>query len=117
MNRIARSLALVLATGTLMSVSPAPAQPEFSSELLALLDPTAAVTNLCGGENGSGSMRAKLAVAAAVVQQNVLAAAPLFDGLGNVHFAITTSSPLAQRYFDQGLGFAYGFNHAGAIAA
>jgi hypothetical protein len=28
---------------------------------------------------------------------------------------ITTTSPLAQRYFDQGIGFYHGFNHAEAI--
>jgi len=26
---------------------------------------------------------------------------PLFDGLGNLHFPITTTSEEAQRYFDQ----------------
>ena len=114
---IVRPLTLVIATSAIMSVSPAPAQPEFSPELLAALDPTAAVTSLCGGKDGGQAMRAKLAIAAAVVQQNEIAAAPLYDGLGKVHFPITTSNPLAQRYFDQGLGFAYGFNHAGAIAA
>ncbi|MGH6705997.1 MAG: tetratricopeptide repeat protein, partial [Sphingomicrobium sp.] len=41
----------------------------------------------------------------------------LYDGLGKVHFPISTKSPEAQRYFDQGLGFAYGFNHAAAIAS
>jgi tetratricopeptide (TPR) repeat protein len=41
--------------------------------------------------------------------------APLFDDLGNYRHAITTKSPLAQRYFDQGLTLAYGFNHAEAI--
>lgn len=117
MEGIARPLALVLAAGTLMTVSPAPAEPEFSPELLVLLDPTAAVTNLCGGKNGASSMRAMLATAAAVVQQNEVTAAPLYDGLGKVHLPITTSNPLVQRYFNQGLSFAYGFNHAGAIAA
>src|SRR5215208_4071875 len=117
MKAIARPLVFVLAAGTAMSVSPAPAQPEFSPELLALLDPTTAVTNLCGGTNGASSMRAMLSVSAAVVQQSPVAPAPLYEGLGKVHFPITTSNPLAQRYFDQGLGFAYGFNHAAAIAA
>ena len=117
MDGIIRPLTLVLAAGALTSVSPAPAEPEFSPELLALLSPTAAVSNLCGGKNGAGSMRAMLAVSAAVVQQNEVAAVPLYDGLGKVHFPITTSNPLAQRYFNQGLSFAYGFNHAGAIAA
>ena len=40
--------------------------------------------------------------------------APLFDDLGKHHVAITTKSELAQRYFDQGLILAYGFNHAEA---
>ncbi len=40
---------------------------------------------------------------------------PLYDDLGSYHHAITTSSPQAQRYFDQGLTQAYAFNHAEAI--
>jgi tetratricopeptide (TPR) repeat protein len=56
-------------------------------------------------------------VSAAVVQAAGETALRLVDGLGKVHFPITTATPEAQRYFDQGLGFAYGFNHAAAIAA
>jgi tetratricopeptide (TPR) repeat protein len=44
-------------------------------------------------------------------------AIPLFDNLGNHHYAITTGVPQAQRYFDQGLRLYYGFNHAEAIRA
>lgn len=40
--------------------------------------------------------------------------APLLKGLEGVHFSITTQNPEAQRYFDQGLMLAYGFNHAEA---
>ena len=40
---------------------------------------------------------------------------PLFDGLGNHTFKVTTASPEAQRYFDQGLRFLFGFNHGAAI--
>ena len=40
------------------------------------------------------------------------AGAPLFDGMGSHHHAITTSDPDAQRYFDQGLVIDFGFNHA-----
>jgi tetratricopeptide (TPR) repeat protein len=36
---------------------------------------------------------------------------PLYAGLGPVHHPVTTASPLAQKYFDQGLAFTYGFNH------
>ena len=40
--------------------------------------------------------------------------APLFDDLGNHRHPISTKSPEAQRYFDQGLVLAWGFNHAEA---
>ncbi|MGH8001281.1 MAG: tetratricopeptide repeat protein [Brasilonema sp.] len=40
--------------------------------------------------------------------------APLFNNLGNYHHPISTNSKLAQRFFDQGLILAYGFNHAEA---
>lgn len=43
------------------------------------------------------------------------AGAPLFTDLGDFHRGITTDSPLAQKYFDQGLVLAYGFNHAEAL--
>lgn len=36
---------------------------------------------------------------------------PLWEGLGSGTHTITTTDPLAQRYFDQGLRLAYGFNH------
>jgi tetratricopeptide (TPR) repeat protein len=42
-------------------------------------------------------------------------AAPLFAGLGNHQHPVTTTSKLAQRYFDQGLTLCYAFNHAEAI--
>jgi hypothetical protein len=38
---------------------------------------------------------------------------PLFDDLGRHHYAITTATPLAQRYFDQGLRLYYP-DHPGA---
>ncbi len=43
------------------------------------------------------------------------AGAPLFDGMGDYHRAISTASAGAQRYFDQGMVLAFGFNHAEAI--
>jgi tetratricopeptide (TPR) repeat protein len=41
--------------------------------------------------------------------------APLFTGLGNLEHRVTTNSELAQKYFNQGLTFAYGFNHEEAF--
>jgi tetratricopeptide (TPR) repeat protein len=45
---------------------------------------------------------------------NASSDAPLYNDLGVVSVPITTKDPLAQRYFDQGLRLAYGFNHAEA---
>ena len=42
---------------------------------------------------------------------------PLWDGLGGVTYKITTSSELAQSYFNQGLRLAYAFNHSEAQRA
>jgi tetratricopeptide (TPR) repeat protein len=42
---------------------------------------------------------------------------PLYDGLGALSYGITTASPEAQAYFDQGLRLAYAFNHAEAQRA
>jgi tetratricopeptide (TPR) repeat protein len=48
---------------------------------------------------------------------NLPAQVPLFDDLGHHHLAVTTATPRAQQYFDQGLRLTWGFNHAEAIAA
>ena len=42
-------------------------------------------------------------------------AARLLEGMGSLHHAISTSSPEAQRYFDQGLTLVYAFNHDEAV--
>lgn len=55
-----------------------------------------------------------IAVASASQAQADVGRAPLFEGLGDHHHAVTTDSELAQRYFDQGLVLAFGFNHAEA---
>ncbi len=40
--------------------------------------------------------------------------APVFEGLGNYHYKVTTGSSKAQKYFDQGLTLLYAFNHGEA---
>src|SRR5262249_27493900 len=37
------------------------------------------------------------------------------DGLGNLHHKVSTTSPEAQRFFDQGLSLVYAFNHDEAV--
>jgi hypothetical protein len=40
---------------------------------------------------------------------------PLFANLGTLHHPMTTSSSLAQQYFDQELRLVFAFNHEEAI--
>src|SRR5262245_29657851 len=40
---------------------------------------------------------------------------PLIAGMGNHHHAISTTSPDAQRYFDQGFNLVFRFNHEEAV--
>ena len=42
---------------------------------------------------------------------------PLYDGLGSYTRKISTKSGEAQKYFDQGINFYYGFNHSAALRA
>jgi pimeloyl-ACP methyl ester carboxylesterase len=43
--------------------------------------------------------------------------APELTGLGTLHVPISTSTPQAQRFFDQGIRLLYAFNHAESIRA
>ncbi|WP_300973530.1 tetratricopeptide repeat protein [Sphingomonas sp. LHG3406-1] len=103
MKQHIRALVLALAACTLVGAE-APAPP-----------PSHAAH--AGGFHRGHSMRAMLSLSAAAVQLSPSATIRLHDGMGGVGFPITTASPDAQRYFDQGLAFAYGFNHAAAIAS
>jgi hypothetical protein len=42
---------------------------------------------------------------------------PLLEGLSGHSMSITTRSPVAQKYFDQGLRLSYAFNHPEAVRA
>ena len=51
-------------------------------------------------------------IAAALAAQEV----PVLEkGVGNVHYAVSTKSANAQKFFDQGMAYLYGFNHEAAI--
>ena len=83
-----------------------------------LFDPAYLARSTCGltGSKKKG-LPFVLAAAAAAKQMPVAedeAEPPLWENLGSLSFPVTTSSALAQTYFDQGLRFAYGFNHAEA---
>src|SRR5688572_27317475 len=43
--------------------------------------------------------------------------APELNGLGTLHFPVTTSDPAAQRFIDQGVKLLYAFNHTESLRA
>src|SRR6202045_2185027 len=55
-----------------------------------------------------------LVIASACAQS---APEPFFEGLGSYTRKVSTDSPEAQKYFNQGLNFLFGFNHGAAIRA
>jgi hypothetical protein len=86
----------------------------------ALLDPGYVASGACGlGAKRSAAfkpMQVALATYPTAVQDDG-AGPPLWEGLGDLSFAITTQEPLAQKYFDQGLRLTFAFNHAEAWRA
>lgn len=69
---------------------------------------TLSLTHSPGLQAHSDSTAAQLAA------QTESPRAPLFDNLGGFQFPVSTDNPLVQRYVDQGMTLAYGFNHAEA---
>src|ERR1700752_1287756 len=62
------------------------------------------------------SGRSFVLAAIAVTTACVLAAKePVFEGFGSYSRMVTTKSPEARRYFNQGMAFLFGFNHGAAI--
>ncbi len=97
---------------------------------IAVLSLLAVLMSACGAdsntESGEANASAKASppidtteavVSSAHSELIARAQAPLLEGLGDFHHPITTTDPGAQRYFNQGMVMASGFNHAEAIRA
>jgi tetratricopeptide (TPR) repeat protein len=80
---------------TMILAAHTPPQPAIAHTPLTAANPTQTGTETAAKPSKSGTQ-------------------PLFKNLGNYQHRISTRNPLAQRYFNQGLIFAYGFNHAAA---
>jgi hypothetical protein len=75
----------------------------------------AALALACGSATTQGAAEKGAAAAEAPDLLEGAKAPDLLAGLGDHRRPITTASPEAQRYFDQGLALIYGFNHDAAI--
>jgi tetratricopeptide (TPR) repeat protein len=96
---------------------PAPAANE--TRAAELFDPAYLARGLCGarGKARTAFFKPKLLQVAARAGEAGGADPPLWNFLGELTYPVTTDSPMAQRYFDQGLRWSYAFNHPEAIRA
>lgn len=90
------------------------------SDLEILLDPRLIAQNQCGreGQRRSAFFKPSFQLALASAAQASTGNAdhvPLWPGLGERRYPVTTASADAQAYFDQGFALLYGFNHWEAI--
>ena len=85
-----------------------------------LLDPAAIAAGVCGRSDRHAATFKPMQLALASPVEALAgepADPPLWEGLGDLSYPITTDSDMAQRYFDQGLRLAYAFNHGEAYRA
>jgi tetratricopeptide (TPR) repeat protein len=85
-----------------------------------LFDPAAIAAGVCGRSDRHAATFKPMQLAMASPADAVAddpAGPPLWEGLGDLSYPITTDSEMAQRYFDQGLRLTYAFNHGEAYRA
>lgn len=114
--RIAAISAAMIAMSGLTSSDGAPV----SDEALRQLDPSRIAGSICGQNRKDARYRQAWLRIANMAAGSIRAdegPVLLIEGLGDPGFRISTTNPLAQRYFNQGLMLTYGFNHAEAIRA
>jgi len=125
--RVIAGAVLMTATGVLAAFGALAAKPE---RLASAQAPPAGIPFCHSSANTAAGVGAMIRLAASrteVPNAEIQATAPnpafadieppLWDGLGALSYKITTRSPAAQNYFDQGLRLAYAFNHAEAQRA
>lgn len=103
-------------------------QSEAYPAMVDIFDPVTFAKGLCNRPTDAAFrsrrdtfVRAGEAYAATMAEEQdslvVDIAPPLFEGMGDFSYKISTDNPQAQAYFDQGLRFALNFNHAEAVRA
>jgi predicted Zn-dependent protease len=107
-----RAYLLTAATAALVTLSFAPVDAPLDLPLA-----TALSGGGCAPRVGSVPFLLGSARAYAASVPDPQAPPPLMQGLGATHMPVSTRSPQAQAYFDQGLRMLHGFNHAEAVRA
>ena len=118
MDRQTRLFLVLLATLASGGTSATSAELGLSQEAFAALDPTLPGRKACRGFTGSATVldgRLRLAQSLAEERGYGSSGIGLYSGIAKSDLPLSDMDPMARRYFDQGVAFAYGFNHAAAI--
>ena len=113
-------LLLGTALATLSFTTNVPAATVDQAQFEQLLDPGYMAARVCRGKaKRAKNFQPTIRLASTVpwFATNDSKAPPLFENLGDLTIPVTTTREAAQRYFDQGLRWTYGFNHAEALRA
>ena len=119
------TLAGAITGGLLFQPSKEAALPVNADKMAELFSPAAVAQSICGASGQRGQQRSLLQQAFEVTAISTAHAAddsadenalpPLYSDLGTITYTVTTDSEEAQAYFNQGLRFIAGFNHAEAV--
>ena len=120
MGQFTRFSAVVLVSLACSAATASSSSFELSDEAFAALDPTRAGRAACRGNSGFDTVyAARLQRAADIAGEHGMGAGTigLFPDIARSDLPLGELEPEARRYFDQGLAFAYGFNHRAAISS
>lgn len=120
MGKFTRFSAAVLVSLACSGATASSSSFKLSDEAFAALDPTRPGRTACRGNTGfDAAYAARLQLAANFASEHGKGEGPidLFPGIARSDLPLGSLKPEARRYFDQGLAFAYGFNHRAAIAS
>jgi tetratricopeptide (TPR) repeat protein len=128
-----KKLTVTLATCGLITLGVFTVAPTLAGDddKSAYFDPLFSIGNICApGAGGPPALLTRMILAkaetapfqpgqkkAVAASRNADAAPPLFGDLGGLHYPVSTASPKAQAYFDQGVRLTFAFNHAEAMRA
>ena len=118
MSALTRFSAAVLVALACSAATASSSGPGLSDEAFAALDPTLPGRLACRGSRASSAAyadRLQLAGSLSNDREFGRGAISLFPGIARSDLPLGDLKSEARRYFDQGLAFAYGFNHRAAL--
>lgn len=120
MRRLTSFFAVLLVAAACSGATASSSYFELSEDAFTALDPTLPGRSACRGNRDFNEVyaeRLRLAEEISAIQGSGSGSISLFPARVRSDLPLYELKPEARRYFDQGLAFAYGFNHRAAISS